>query len=394
MKQAYVVAATRTAVGRALKGTLADTRPDDMAAAVVRGLLQRAGDLDPGLVDEVILGCAFPEGEQGMNLARQAVFLAGLPDETSAMTVNRFCASGLEAIHLAALEVMTGGARCVVAGGAESMSLVPMGGSKFAPSPHLATERPLTFLNMGLTAERVAEQQHVSREDQDAFAYESHRRAVEAWNAGRFVDEITPLTVDRILPGEQATRSQEATIVFDRDEGPRADTSHEALARLKPAFKQGGTVTAGNASQMSDGAAAVLVCEPDFADHHGLKPLARYVAYATAGLAPEVMGLGPLYAVPRALERAGLTLKDIDLIELNEAFAAQGLAVIRGLELDLERTNVNGGAIALGHPLGCTGAKLATQAIYEIARRGGRYAMVTMCVGGGMGAAGIFENLA
>jgi len=393
MKEAVIVAATRTAVGKAIKGTLAQTRPDDMAAAVVRGLLDRAEGLDPALIDDLILGCAFPEGEQGMNYARQVVFLSGLPDETSAMSINRFCSSGLEAIHLAALKIMGGNARCVVAGGAESMSLVPMGGNKFAPNPALASERPLAYLNMGLTAERVAKQHDVSRLDQDAFACESHARAVSAQAAGRFVDEITALTVERVTPAGQGPRSKTESIVFDRDEGPRADTSPEALAKLRPAFQQGGTVTAGNASQMSDGAAAVLVCERAFAESHGLKPLARYVNYATAGLAPEVMGMGPVFAVPKVLAAAGLQLGDIDLIELNEAFAAQGIAVIRELGLDTEKTNVNGGAVALGHPLGCTGAKLATQAIHEIRRRGGRYAMVTMCVGGGMGAAGIFENL-
>jgi acetyl-CoA acyltransferase len=393
MHEAVIVAATRTAVGKAIKGTLATTRPDDMAAAVVRGVIERAGKLDPALVDDVVLGCSFPEGEQGMNFARQVVFLAGLPDTTSAMTINRFCSSGLESIHLAALKVMSGTARCVVAGGEESMSLVPMGGNKFAPNPTLASDRPLAYLNMGLTAERLAEQHDVSREDQDAFSCESHRRAVAAQEAGRFADEITPLTVERVTPSGNGARPKAESIVFDRDEGPRADTSPEALAKLKPAFKNGGTVTAGNASQMSDAAAAVLVCDRGFADEHGLTPLVRYVTYATAGLAPEVMGMGPVFAVPKALEAAGLKLDDIDVIELNEAFAAQSLAVIRKLEIDTDKTNVNGGAVALGHPLGCTGAKLTTQAIYEIARRGGRYAMVTMCVGGGMGAAGIFENL-
>jgi len=393
MNEAVFVAATRTAVGKAIKGTLANTRPDDMAAAVVRGVLERAGNLDPALVDDVILGCAFPEGEQGMNFARQVVFLAGLPDETSAMSINRFCASGLESIHLAALKVMTGAARCIVAGGAESMSMVPMGGNKFAPNPSLAAERPLAYLNMGLTAERLAEEYDISREDQDAFACESHRRAVAAQSEGRWKGEITPLTVERAVPSGNGAKLKTESIVFDRDEGPRSDTSLEALAKLRPAFKDGGGVTAGNASQMSDAAAAVLVCDRAFADEHGLKPLVRYVSYATVGLAPEVMGMGPVYAVPKVLELTGLKLDDIDLIELNEAFASQSLAVIRALDLDMDKTNVNGGAIALGHPLGCTGAKLATQAIHEIAHRGGRYAMVTMCVGGGMGAAGIFENL-
>jgi len=393
MKEAVIVAATRTAVGKAIKGTLATTRPDDMAAAVVRGVLERAGNFDPKLVDDVILGCAFPEGEQGMNFARQVVFLAGLPDETSAMSINRFCSSGLESIHLAALKIMSGTSRCIVAGGAESMSMVPMGGNKFAPNPTLASTRPLAYLNMGLTAERVADRYDVSREDQDAFACESHSRAVAAQKAGRFTDEIMPLNVERVTPSGNGVKPKTESIVFDRDEGPRAETSPEVLANLKPAFKNGGTVTAGNASQMSDAAAAVLVCDRAFADEHGLEPLVRYVTYSTAGLAPEVMGMGPVFAVPKALANAGLKLDDIDVIELNEAFAAQSLAVIREIGFDTDKTNVNGGAVALGHPLGCTGAKLTTQAIHEIARRGGRYAMVTMCVGGGMGAAGIFENL-
>ena len=393
MNEAVIVAATRTAVGKAIKGTLAATRPDDMAAAVVRGLLERAGNLDPALVDDVILGCAFPEGEQGMNFARQVVFLAGLPDETSAMSINRFCSSGLESIHLAALKVMTGTARCIVAGGAESMSMVPMGGNKFAPNPSLAAERPLAYLNMGLTAERLAEQYDISREDQDAFACESHRRAVAAQSEGRWKDEITPLTVERAVPSGNGAKLKTESIVFDRDEGPRSDTSLEALAKLRPAFKDGGTVTAGNSSQMSDGAAAVLVCDRAFADEHGLKPLGPLRVLRHRRARTRGHGHGSGLCRPEGARASGLKLDDIDLIELNEAFASQSLAVIRALDLDTDKTNVNGGAIALGHPLGCTGAKLATQAIHEIARRGGRYAMVTMCVGGGMGAAGIFENL-
>ena len=393
MSEAVIVAATRTAIGKAIKGTLAATRPDDMAAAVIRGLLERAGNLDPALVDDVILGCAFPEGEQGMNFTRQVIFLAGLPDQTTAMTINRYCSSGLESIHLAALKVMSGTARCIVAGGAESMSLVPMGGNKFAPNPILARDRPLAHLNMGLTAELLADQYKISREDQDTYSYESHHRAVAAQEAGRFADEITPMTIERVTPSGKGAKPKIESIVFDRDEGPRGDTSVKALAKLRPAFKNGGTVTAGNSSQMSDGAAAVMVCDRAFADEHGLKPIVRYVTYAVAGLAPEVMGMGPVYAIPKALGFAGLKLDDMEVIELNEAFASQSLAVLRETKLDTDKTNVNGGAIALGHPLGCTGAKLATQAIHEIARRGGRYAMVTMCVGGGMGAAGIFENL-
>jgi len=393
MNEAVIVAATRTAVGKAIKGSLAATRPDDMAAAAVRGLLERVGDLDPALVDDLILGCAFPEGEQGMNFARQVVFLAGLPDETTAMSINRFCSSGLESIHIAALKVISGDLQCVIAGGAESMSMVPMGGGKFAPNPTLTADRPLAYLNMGLTAEKLAKQYDISREDQDAFACESHRRAVAAQKEGRFADEITPMTIERVVPSGNGAQSKTQSIVFDRDEGPRADTSPEALAKLRPAFMAGGTVTAGNSSQMSDAGAALMVCRRSFAEEHGLKPLVRYVTYATAGLAPDVMGMGPVYAIPKALKQAGLKLDEMDVIELNEAFAAQALAVIREAGIDQEKTNVNGGAVALGHPLGCTGAKLATQAIHEIGRRGGRYAMVTMCVGGGMGAAGIFENL-
>ncbi len=393
MSEAVIVAATRTAVGKAPRGTLSATRPDDMAGAVIRGLLSRVPDLDPTEIDDLILGCAFPEGEAGMNFARQVIFLAGLPDAVPAMTINRFCSSGLEAIHLAALKIMSGSIRCAIAGGAETMSQIPMGGVKIVPNPELAGGRPESYLNMGLTAERVAELDGVSREDQDAFALESHRRAVTAVEAGRFDDEITALEVESTVPTGAGAKTKTTTVKFARDEGPRADSSAAALAKLRPVFKAGGTVTAGNTSQMSDGAAALLVCDADFAKERGLTPMARYVSYAAAGMAPEIMGLGPVEAVPKALGNAGLNLADVDIIELNEAFAAQGLAVMRRLGMDAEKTNVNGGAIALGHPLGCTGAKLSTQALYELRRRNGRYAMITMCVGGGMGAAGIFENL-
>jgi acetyl-CoA acyltransferase len=391
MQEAFIVAATRSAVGRAIKGTLATSRPDEMAGEVVRGLMARVPSVTGAEVDDIILGCAFPEGEQGMNMTRQVVFLAGLPDSVSAMTINRFCSSGLEAVHLASIKIATGNASCIVAGGSESMSLIPMGGAKFAPSLNLAVERPGIYLNMGLTAERVAEQENISREDQDRFALTSNQRACAALDQGLFKDEITPLKVETVKPAGKGTKLQRQEIIFDQDEGPRCDTDLESLAKLRPAFKTGGTVTAGNTSQMSDGAAALMVVSEEFARERELKPLAKLIAYATAGLEPELMGLGPIHAVPKVMRMAGLQLGDIDLIELNEAFAAQGLAVMRKLGLDPERTNVNGGAIALGHPLGCTGAKLSTQAIYELRRRGGGKALVTMCVGGGMGAAGIFE---
>lgn len=390
MQQAYIVAAKRTAVGRAKKGSLAETRPDDMAVAVVNDLLA-SGGIDPGLVDDVILGCAFPEGEQGMNFARQVVLLSGLPATTSAMTINRFCSSGLEAIHLAALKVGSGTAGCVIAGGAETMTMIPMGGNGFAPNPVLTEERVGAYLGMGLTAERVAQEDGISREDQDAFALDSNLKAVAAIEGGRFEEQISALSIRKTVPSGKGWKTVTTETEFKVDEGPRADTSLAALAKLKPAFLAGGTVTAGNSSQMSDGAAAVMVASESFVKEHGLKPLARFAGYATAGLDPEVMGLGPVYAVPKLLKATGVALADIDVIELNEAFAAQGLAVMKRLELDPSRVNVNGGAIALGHPLGCTGAKLTTQAIHELARVKGRYAMVTMCVGGGMGAAGLLE---
>ena len=392
MRDTVIVAATRTAVGKAPRGTLAHVRPDDMAGAVVAGLMERSG-LDPAFVDDLILGCAFPEGEQGLNMARQVVFLGGLNKEATAMTLNRYCSSGLEAVHLAALKVGSGTADCVIAGGSESMSLIPMGGAQYRPNAKLVDDYADSYLNMGLTAERVAEQDGISREDQDAFALQSHQRAAAAIEGGLFESEITPLNFDVTKPSGKGGKLESREVTFDTDEGPRADSSLEALAKLRPVFKQGGTVTAGNSSQMSDGAAALMVCEAEFAKAKGLKPMARLVSYAVAGNEPELMGLGPVYAVPKALEQAGLKLEDIDLIELNEAFAAQGLAVMRKLGMNPEITNVKGGAIALGHPLGCTGAKLSCQALYELGRRGGRYAMVTMCVGGGMGAAGIFENL-
>ena len=391
-REPVIVAAARTAVGKAKKGSLATTRPDEMAAAVIRELLRRAEGLPPAEVDDVVLGCAFPEGEQGMNMARMVALRAGLPDSVPAETINRFCASGLQAIAHGAFAIMAGQAETVIAGGAESMSMVPMAGFKFAPMPALAQEAPHYYTNMGLTAENVAAKYGVSREDQDAFSLRSHQRAAAAVESGVFDEQIVPLNVEVVEPGSNG-HTLTRTFVMKRDEGPRADSSLTALAKLKPAFKEGGSVTAGNSSQMSDGAAGVIVMSRARAEALGLKPLARFVSFAVGGVPPELMGIGPVVAVPKALKLAGLALKDIQLIELNEAFAAQGLAVMRELGMDPELTNVNGGAIALGHPLGCTGAKLTTQLIYEMKRRDVQYGMVTMCIGGGMGAAGIFENL-
>jgi acetyl-CoA acyltransferase len=379
MSDAVIVSSVRTAVGKAGKGTLARTRPDDMAAEAIKGALARVPGVTPEMVEDVVLGCAMPEAEQGMNVARIASLLAGIPATASAMTVNRFCASGLQAIALAHDAITAGRARVAVAGGTESMSLIPMGGHKISPNPSLLERYPDSYLGMGMTAELVARKYGIDRERQDAFALRSHQRAVAAIDGGRFADEIIPLAVN----GKP----------FDTDEGPRRDTDAEALARLKPAFAAEGTVTAGNSSQMSDGAAATIVMSAERAKELGVKPLARLVTYATAGVPPEIMGIGPIEAIPRALKQAGLTLADIDLIELNEAFAAQSLAVIEALGLDPAKVNVNGGAIALGHPLGCTGAKLTAQILGELRRRNGRYGLVTMCVGGGMGAAGIFERL-
>ena len=390
-REAVIVAAVRTAVGRAKRGALATVRPDDLAAAVIRELVARAAPLPPQEIDDVILGCAMPEGEQGLNVARVAALKAGLPVSVPAQTVNRFCSSGLQTIADAAMAIRAGMADVVIAGGTESMSMVPMIGNKFAPNPALALAQPEVYMSMGLTAERVAVEYAVSREDQDRFALESHRRAVAALDSRAFEDEVLPVDVELVAPAEDGPRTR--IVRFAEDEGPRRDTNLEALGRLEPVFQRGGTVTAGNSSQMSDGAAAVLVMEAGKARQLGLKPRARFVSFGVGGVRPEVMGIGPVEAVPKALRRAGLTLQDIELIELNEAFASQVLAVIRLLEMDPELVNVNGGAIALGHPLGCTGAKLTTQLIHEMARRKSRYGMVTMCVGGGMGAAGIFENL-
>lgn len=393
LQDAVVVAAARTAVGKSKKGTLATVRPDEMAATVIQDVLMRAPGLAPGDIEDVILGCAFPEGEQGMNMARMVALRAGLPVSVPAETVNRFCASGLQSIAHAAYAIQNGQIEAAIAGGAESMSMVPMAGFKFSPLPAFAAETPAYFTNMGLTAENVAAKYGISRADQDAFALESHRRAVAALDADVFGAQITPLTVEVVEPGEGGQVVKRTTI-FQHDEGPRADTTLEALGKLKPAFKEGGTVTAGNASPMSDGAAAVAILSRRKAEALGLKPLARFVAFAVEGVPPDLMGIGPVAAIPKALRLARLSLSDIGLIELNEAFAAQALAVMRDVGLDPAITNVHGGAIALGHPLGCTGAKLTTQLVYEMPRRGVQFGMVTMCVGGGMGAAAIFENLA
>lgn len=390
MAEAVIVSAARTAVGRGKKGSLANTRPDDLAALVIKESVKRA-NIDPKLVEDVILGCAMPEGEQGLNFARVASLLADLPDSVSAMTVNRFCASGLQTIALGAQSIMSGMTECVVAGGAESMSMVPMSGNKPSMNMNAVDKRPGVYMNMGLTAERVADQWKVSRADQDAFAADSHAKAAKAIAEGRFKDEVVPVSVrvDK-MNGKGFVSSM---MDFATDELVRADTTTEKLATLPPAFKLNGSVTAGNASPFSDGAAAVVMMSADKAREVGAKPLARFIAFATSGVAPEIMGIGPIEAVPKVLKVAGLRLEDIDLFELNEAFAAQALAVVRELKIPTEKLNVNGGAIALGHPLGCSGAKLSVQLIHELKRRGGRYGMVTMCIGGGQGAAGIFEIL-
>ena len=394
MPEAVIVAAVRTPVGRAPKGALSTTRPDDLAAAALSGALERVPALEKAAIDDVILGCAQPEGEQGWNIARMAALRAELPVEIPGATVNRLCASGLEAIAIADERIRAGVARAIVAGGAESMSLIPMGGSKPSPNPWLAENYPASLLTMGLTAERVARHYGVSREDQDAFALASHRKALAAQAAGRFGDELIQVKVENITPDAKNGKPVKRESTFAADEGPRGDTSAEALAQLKPVFHAQGTVTAGNSSQTSDGAAAAVLVDAALTRELGLQPLARLVAYAVTGCLPEEMGIGPITAIPKALKKAGLELKDIDLIELNEAFAAQSLAVMRTLGIDAERVNVNGGAIALGHPLGCTGAKLTATLLAEMRRRKLHYGIVTMCVGGGMGAAGVFEMLA
>ncbi len=390
MQNAVIVSAVRTAVGKAPRGSLRTTRPDDLAAAVIKAVVERAG-VEASEIEDVNLGCAFPEAEQGMNMARIASLRAGLPESVCGQTTNRFCSSGLQTIASAAQQIMAGMGEAIIAGGAESMSMVPMVGNKFVANPTLAEEYPGVYIGMGLTAENVARQYEVTREEQDAFALRSHQRAAAAQERGKFTEEIVPLSVE--IKTGNGSAVQESSFTFAQDEGVRRDTSLEALGKLKPVFHTRGTVTAGNSSQTSDGAAALLVMSEAKARALGLTPLARFVSFAVGGVRPEVMGIGPIAAVPKALKLAGMNLNEIDLIELNEAFAAQALAVIRELGFDEEKVNVNGGAIALGHPLGCTGAKLTVQLIHELRRQNKQMGLVTMCIGGGMGAAGIIERL-
>ena len=393
MREAVIVAAARTAVGKAKRGVTRDARSDDMAAAVIEEVMrQTEGKLDPQEIDDVSIGCAMPEGSQGLNFARVIALRAGLPVDVSAQTINRFCASGLQSIASAAERIIADGADVIIAGGAETMSLVPMSGFKISPNPYMAENEPEVYMSMGHTAEHVADEYGISREEMDQFAYESHQKAARATDAGIFRSEIVPFDITETYYNDEGERVTE-TKRFDQDEHLRRETTLEGLAKLKPSFRQNGRVTAGNSSPLSDGAAAVILMEAGKAASLGLKPLARFVGFNVGGVRPEVMGIGPIVAIPRLLKRTGIAQDDIDLIELNEAFAAQALAVIRHLELDPEKVNVNGGAIALGHPLGCTGSKLTVQLINEMKRRNSRYGMVTMCIGGGQGAAGIFENL-
>jgi acetyl-CoA acyltransferase len=393
MREAVIVAASRTAVGKSKKGVTRSARSDEMAAVVIHDLLrQTGGRLDPAEIDDVVMGCAMPEGSQGLNFARVISLRAGLPVEVPAQTVNRFCASGLQTIAQAAERIIADGADVILAGGAESMTLVPMTGFQISPNPYMAEHDPNVYMSMGHTAERVADEFNISREEMDRFAYESHLKAAAATDAGKFAAEIVPFQIEDVSLGEDGKR-QTVTIDFTVDEHLRRETTLEGLAKLKPAFRQGGRVTPGNSSPLSDGAAGVIVMEAGKAAALGLKPLARFVGFSVAGVRPEIMGVGPINAVPKLLKRTGMALDDIDLIELNEAFAAQALPVIRTLEMNPDKVNVNGGAIALGHPLGCTGSKLTVSLIHELKRRNARYGMVTMCIGGGMGAAGIFENL-
>jgi acetyl-CoA acyltransferase len=391
MQEAVIVDCLRTAVGKAPRGALRHSRPDDLAATVIRALLEKYPQVAKDDIEDLILGCAMPEAESGMNMARNAVLLAGLPDSVTGVTINRFCSSGLQAIAMAADRIRTGSAHVILAGGAESMSLIPRSGHKFSPNPRFVDERPEIYMNMGLTAEELQRRWKITRDDQDAFAYRSHQNAIKAQAEGKFDDEIVPFRIETVTPNGGHPHRAEST--FKKDEGPRADTSVEALGNLKPVFHAHGTVTAGNSSQTSDGAAVALVMSDVKAAELGLKPLVRFVSFATGGVPPEIMGIGPVVAIPKALALAGLTLDDIGVIELNEAFAVQALSVIRAAELPMDKINVNGGAIALGHPLGCTGAKLTATILREMQRREAKYGMVTMCVGGGQGAAGIFEKL-
>lgn len=392
IKTVYIVDAVRTPCGKANKGSLRFTYPDTLGASVIQDLLKRNSSLEAGDVEDVIMGCAFPEASQGLNIARQIALLAGLPDSVPGMTINRFCSSGLQSIAIAAERVMVGAADVIIAGGVESMSMVPMGGMSVQPNPSIVDNRPEIYINMGLTAENLADKYSISRDDQDEFAFQSHKKAVQAWKGDRFKEQITPVSVTEHFKNNDGVIN-ERTVEFATDEGPRADTTKEVLNKLRPVFKVGGSVTAGNSSQMNDAASAVIIMSEEKVKELGIEPMARYVGYQVGGVAPELMGIGPVEAIPKALNQAGLELKSIDLIELNEAFAAQALAVIRSLELDAEKINVNGGAIAMGHPLGCTGAKLTTQILHEMKKRSAKYGMVSMCIGGGMGAAGIFENL-
>ena len=391
MREAVIVSSVRTAVGKSGKGALRTTRPDDLAAVAIKGALERVPQVNPKEIEDVIIGCATPEAEQGMNVARIASLRAGLPVEVSAMTINRFCSSGLQAISLAADSVMTGRAEIAIGGGTESMSMIPMGGNKVSANPWLVNNYPDTYLSMGLTAERLAKRFGIAREQADEFSLNSHKKALAAIAGGKFEDEIVPVPVSFTTPN--GSKPKRIDITFKVDEGPRADTTMDALAKLKPAFHAKGTVTAGNSSQTSDGAAASVVMSAEKARQLGIKPLARFVAFATAGYKPEEMGLGPVYAIPKVLKMTGLKLEDISVIELNEAFAAQALSVIKEAGLDINKINPNGGAVALGHPLGCTGAKLTATIIRELKRKNGKYGIVTMCIGGGMVAAGIIENL-
>lgn len=392
MSEAVIVAGARTPVGKGGKGSFAHVRSDTLAALTVTETLKRAPGVKPGDIDDLILGCAMPEAEQGMNVARLVVFEAGLPETVPALTVNRYCSSGLQSLAYANDRILLGDAKAILAGGLESMSMIPMGGHKIAPNPDLVAMRPEAYINMGLTAERVAEKYGVSRQDQDAFSLSSHQKAMAAIQAGRFAEEIIPVSwTDVSIDSHRKEKSTPRSLAVD--EGPRADTTLEALSGLKPAFKVNGTVTAGNSSQVSDGAATLLVTSREFAKERGLKPMGRLIKYAVVGLAPEIMGMGPALAIPAVLKMAGLTLDQIDLFEINEAFASQSLACVRELKIDANKVNVNGGAIALGHPLGCTGAKLSLTLLHELKRRGGKYGVVSMCIGGGMGAAGVFEAL-